>query len=705
MIVGDSPQSLIVNLSEAQAATYFADRKAMGFNAVWINLLCNAYTGGNTNGTTFDGIAPFTTPGRLSKPNPAYFQRVDDMVNLAAQYGLTVFLDPIETGGWLSTLQKNGAKADYNYGVYIGSRYKNFANIVWMHGNDFQSWSNASDDALVQAVANGVRSADPNHIHTIELSYNVSSSLDDTRWAPIVSLNAAYTYYPTYAEVLHAYNQSSAVPAFLVEAYYEFENNTGMDYGSPATLRRQEYWTQLSGATGQLYGNHYTWTFSSGWQNNLDTEGAIELGYLKGLFGSKAWYNLVPDQNHAVVTAGYGTFATSGSLGSNDYATAARTPDGSLVMAYLPTVRTITVDMTMLSGPVTAQWFDPTNNTYMSASSSALPNQGSWQFTPPGNNDAGAGDWVLVLQAPTASVLDTTPPSVPTNLQASNITPNSLTIRWTASTDNVAVAGYQIFRNGTQIAVSPVPSYNDSGLTASTSYTYTVAAFDTSNNVSAQSQPLTVSTEAASTNLAFVQANAATPQTPQSTVTAIYTWAQSASDTDIVVIGWNDTTANIISVGDSAGNAYEVAVPTARGRKLSQAIYYAKNIKAAATGTNAVTVTFDNAAAYADIRILEYSGLDLVSPFDVGASASGSAGTANSGSAITARPEELIIGAGMTAGSYSGPGAGFMARIITTPDSDIAEDKTTVSAGSYNATAPADNVWLMQMAAFKAAGQ
>jgi hypothetical protein len=44
----------------------------------------------------------------------------------------------------------------------------------------------------------------------------------------------------------------------MVEANYEFENNTGKDLGTPAILRRQEYWTALSGATGQLYGNGYT---------------------------------------------------------------------------------------------------------------------------------------------------------------------------------------------------------------------------------------------------------------------------------------------------------------------------------------------------------------------------------------------------------------------------------------------------------------
>ena len=60
LIIGDSPQALIVNLTTNQAAAFFADRAAHGFNTLWINLLCATYTGGRTNGSTLDGILPFT---------------------------------------------------------------------------------------------------------------------------------------------------------------------------------------------------------------------------------------------------------------------------------------------------------------------------------------------------------------------------------------------------------------------------------------------------------------------------------------------------------------------------------------------------------------------------------------------------------------------------------------------------------------------
>jgi hypothetical protein len=79
--------------------------------------------------------------------------------------------------------------------------------------------------------------------------------------------------------------------------------------------------------------------------------------------------------------------------------TAARTPDGSLVIAYIPTARTIDVDMTKLKGLANAQWFDPSSGTYTTISGSPLANSGSHGFTTPGNNTDGDGDWVLVLEA------------------------------------------------------------------------------------------------------------------------------------------------------------------------------------------------------------------------------------------------------------------------------------------------------------------
>ena len=89
-----------------------------------------------------------------------------------------------------------------------------------------------------------------------------------------------------------------------------------------------------------------------------------------------------------------------GSIDTNSYVTGARTPDGSLVVVYIPTSRAITVDMSKLAGETTAQWFDPTNGRYVDITGSPFPNVGLMQLESPRYNDTGDSDWVLVLEAP-----------------------------------------------------------------------------------------------------------------------------------------------------------------------------------------------------------------------------------------------------------------------------------------------------------------
>src|SRR5216683_2919070 len=106
--------------------------------------------------------------------------------------------------------------------------------------------------------------------------------------------------------------------------------------------------------------------------------------------------------------------------------------------------------------------------------------------------------------------------------------------------------------------------------------------------------------------IAFVQSNSATPQSPQTMVTVTYTAAQTLGNVNVVIVGWNDSTSTVGSVTDSRGNTYALAAaPVVQSATASQAIYYAKNISAAAAGANTVTVTFSVAAAFPDIRIAE----------------------------------------------------------------------------------------------------
>ena len=166
-----------------------------------------------------------------------------------------------------------------------------------------------------------------------------------------------------------------------------------------------------------------------------------------------------------------------------------------------------------------------------------------------------------------------------------------------------------------------------------------------------------------------------------------------------MVVGWNDTTATVQSVKDSVGNTYTLAIGPTSGTALRQSIYYASNI---AGGTNTVTVTFSQAAAYPDMRILEYKG---VTTLDVTAGASGNSTAANSGSATTTAANELIFGANTVFTGTGAVGSGFTSRIVT-PDGDLAEDKTVTTAGSNSASATlsSSGPWVMQMVTFTTPG-
>ncbi|MBU6415377.1 fibronectin type III domain-containing protein, partial [Patescibacteria group bacterium] len=96
-------------------------------------------------------------------------------------------------------------------------------------------------------------------------------------------------------------------------------------------------------------------------------------------------------------------------------------------------------------------------------------------------------------------VSDTIPPSTPTNLTATAVSSSQINLSWIASTDTIGVTGYKIYRNGSQIATVATTSYSDTGLTAATTYTYTVAAYDAAGNTSAQSSSVSATTQSAST--------------------------------------------------------------------------------------------------------------------------------------------------------------------------------------------------------------
>ena len=314
------------------------------------------------------------------------------------------------------------------------------------------------------------------------------------------------------------------------------------------------------------------------------------------------------------------------------------------------------------------------------------------------------------------ATVTTAAPSItaPANLSAATQSSTQINLTWSAATESGGtISQYLIERcqgsgcsTFTQVATSTALAYNDATLTAGTTYSYRVRAGDAGGNTGPYSNVATATTSAASQPpaIAFVQLNYATPQTPQSKVTVTYKSLQTAGDLNVVVVGWNDSIATVGSLTDSSGNTYRLAVgPTVISGTASQAIYYAANIVGAAAGANTVSVNFSSAAVYADVRVLEYSGLDPNNPLDVVATGTGNSGTTASPAVTTTYANDLLIGANLVLQTTTGPGSGWTSRVITQPDSDIVEDRIVSATGSYSATAPLapPAPWIMQLVSFR----
>jgi hypothetical protein len=442
-MVCDTAWGLMTKASISDVNTYFSTRASQGFTAIFFSALVGPYVSGNANATTFDGIAPFTsgnTPATydLATPNSLYFNRLLSFVQAAQAHGLAVLLDPIETGGWLQYMVSARTTKCFNYGAYLAGLLSTCHNVIWVHGNDYNKlaggdggtgtpggysgWSAPATDACVIAVANGIASV-PSQLQSVELGNNSnatnfgqSESTDDGTWNSVLGFNWGYTYLPTY-ETAKVNWQNGAIPVMpyiFGEGQYE---NEGLE-GTAFTLRKANWGTVCAGGAGFVFGTHQISIFTN-FASNLSTPAELNTGYLANFFSNINWWLLVPDFGHSFLTSGWGTEFTNLSvdsqfvngstppswLAADNYVSSSLSSDASFGIAYLQTTSPVTVDLSKLTGPtVNAQWYDPSNNTYVNVAGSPF-SRVSHVFTPTGNNSANNPDWVLLLTSSSTHAL------------------------------------------------------------------------------------------------------------------------------------------------------------------------------------------------------------------------------------------------------------------------------------------------------------
>ncbi|MGA9778103.1 MAG: DUF4038 domain-containing protein [Verrucomicrobiia bacterium] len=395
LVLGASPWYLTELLNGSNADYYLSVRASQGYNSIILDIAANGSVEDDSVPTNIYGQLPFTNiisgHTNLLSWNTSYFTNVDWVINDASNYGICCFCYPLYDGypdngtppggiSWYQQMTGNTTNTLYSYGQFIGNRYKNYPNIVWVGAGDYNE-SGAPTTNLWNWLAAGIRSMDTNHLFTAQPQRGTQAYLEYTNF---VNLEATYPGQFTYDEAKLDYQLSPVLASFDREPYYEY--NATYNFNA-LNCRQFAYWAVLYGDTsGQFYGNEHEWPLASGWQTQIVDTVAVTVPNLGKLLNTRLWYNLVPDFNHTVVTNGYGTD------GGSNFVTAAREVSGKTVIAYIPqNDPTITVAMTNISGSTaTAWWFNPTNAADTLIGS--YRTTGSQTFTPPDSND-----WVLVL--------------------------------------------------------------------------------------------------------------------------------------------------------------------------------------------------------------------------------------------------------------------------------------------------------------------
>jgi hypothetical protein len=399
LVIGDAGWSLVAQLSEENIARYLEDRRQRGFNSIIVNLLEHKFA--SKAPAKLDGVPPFLKPGDFTQPNPAYFDYAHQAVVAAKQRGLAVWLCAAYLGwgggdeGFFKEIKAAGPAALRSYGRFLGQRFQDLPNLVWIIGGDYalpetERWTG-------NELALGLREGGARQLMTAHGGQ--TSGIDTFGGQPWLAVESVYRYQPDlWRPLLAAYGRTPARPFVLLETVYEGEHDA-----TPQQIRRQAWWPVLCGGGGQFFGNNPLWHFdgptlfphTNTWVQALDSVGSRDAARLGNFLTSLPWHQLIPDVDGELIAGGAGDGA--------ERITAAYAADGSLALLYIPAdgkgPREFKLNLAKFAGPVTARWFNPAKDGPLLPCGATLPHRGQQTLQTPGDNGAGANDWGLLLES------------------------------------------------------------------------------------------------------------------------------------------------------------------------------------------------------------------------------------------------------------------------------------------------------------------
>jgi len=404
--LGDTAWELFHRLSREEADLYLKNRADKGFTVIQAVALAEL---DGLHDPNYYGEIPLENDDP-TKPREAYFQHVDYIIKKADQLSLYIGLLPT----WGDKLFKdnwgvgpeifNTANAQV-YGRWIGNRYKNQKNIIWILGGD-RNPRNESDVAIWRAMAEGIAEAVGGNNKALMTFHPQPNAVEDggsSKWFhndAWLDFNMFQTGHcrenNLWDRIEVVYNRKPIKPVLDGETLYEDHpvcfNATDLGYSNAYDIRKHAYIDVFAGAFGHTYGCHDIWQMYAPhrtpvngphypWYVAMDLPGASQMKHLRLLIESRPIFDRVPDQS--LITH---------ALGANDRIQATRGND--YIFIYTTQGKSITVNTSKISGKeIIAYWYNPRNGE--SSEIGKFVKKPQQEFAAP---SSGYGqDWVLVI--------------------------------------------------------------------------------------------------------------------------------------------------------------------------------------------------------------------------------------------------------------------------------------------------------------------
>lgn len=406
--LGDTAWELLHRCDRDEINLYLEKRASQGFNIVQTVVL--AELDGLNTPNPYGNIPLNDNDPRY--PSDEYFQHVDYAIEKAEELGIYIALlptwgDKLNTKSWGVGPEVFDIDNARKFGEWIGARYKDRDNVIWIIGGDRNPRENSADLDVWNAMAEGIVSEAGGYENTLmsfhpQPKENGGSStwFHNEEW---LDFNMHQTGHcankGTYNHITHDYNLSPIKPVLDGEPLYEDHPNCfnakELGHSIPEDIRRIMYWNVFAGAFGQSYGCHDVWQMYDidktpinqplrPWKKALDLPMANQVKHLKNLMLSRPVLTRIPDQS----------MVKSRQKEDNNYVIATRDSEGSYAMIYFPTGKSTVLDFSNLKGlNLVSWWFDPrTGNAFKGPS---FDKSNYIKIEPP---TSGKGqDWVLVV--------------------------------------------------------------------------------------------------------------------------------------------------------------------------------------------------------------------------------------------------------------------------------------------------------------------